>query len=174
VRRAEGTETILTDTGLFQAPVWVDRGLVTLRSVDDTQRVVLWTDASLTDLAEVEGPVGFVAAGDMIAIQATERPDVGSIAAGLRTQLLPTLPGGKLVTIDLVTGTLRTVSSELALLYQWDESGEDLLFATLGDEPLSLAWNVWSDGQSVEIESFTLQPPWFRSLVPFSGRHPSG
>jgi len=167
VRRAEGTETILTDTGLFQAPVWVDRGLVTLRSVDDTQRVVLWTDASLTDLAEVEGPVGFVAAGDMIAIQATERPDVGSIAAGLRTQLLPTLPGGKLVTIDLVTGTLRTVSSELALLYQWDESGEDLLFATLGDEPLSLAWNVWSDGQSVEIESFTLQPPWFRSLVPF-------
>jgi hypothetical protein len=167
VRRTGGTETILSDTGLFQTPVWLDRGLVTLRSVEGIQRLALWSDGTFTDIAEVEGPVGFVASGDMIAIQATERPDAGSIAAGLRAQLLPAVPGGKLVVIDLEAGTQQTVSSELALLFQWNQSGEALLYATLGDEPLSLAWNVWSDGRSVEIKSFTLQPPWFRNLVPF-------
>ncbi|MFV1999752.1 MAG: hypothetical protein ACC654_05230, partial [Acidimicrobiia bacterium] len=132
VRRGGETETILSDTGLFQTPVWLDRGLVTLRTVEGTQRLVSWREGSFTDIAEVDGPVGFVASGDMIAIQATERPDAGSIAAGLRAQLLPTVPGGRLVVIDLATGSLQTVSSELALVYQWDQRGEALLYATLG------------------------------------------
>ncbi|MDK1016881.1 MAG: hypothetical protein QGD91_00680 [Actinomycetota bacterium] len=98
---------------------------------------------------------------------APERPDAGSIAAGLQAQILPTVPGGKLVVIDLATGTMRTVSSKLALIFQWDHSSGNLLYATLGDEPLSLTWNVWSERSNVEIVSFTLQPPWFRNLVPF-------
>jgi hypothetical protein len=62
---------------------------------------------------------------------------------------------------------MQSVSSELALLYQWDQKGESLLYATLGAEPATLAWQVWSDGRSIEIASFTVQPPWFGSLVPF-------
>jgi len=167
VRRSGGLETILSSTGLFQAPVWVERGLVTLRSVEGGQRLALWSEGSFADVAQVEGPVGFVASGNMIAIQATERPDAGSIAAGLRTQTLPMVTGGRLVVIDLETEALETVSSELAFLYQWDQGGTSLLYATLGEGPLSLTWNIWSDGQSVEIASFGLQPSWFRSLVPF-------
>ena len=167
VRDSGGTETVSSGTGLFQTPVWVERGLVTLRSEEGAQRLALWRDGALTDIALVYRPAGFVGMADMIAVQATERPDAGSIAAGPRTELLPTLPGGRLVVIDLVTEAFQIVTSELALLYQWDHSGENLLYATLGSEPLSLTWNVWSDGQSVEIESFTLQPSWFRNLVPF-------
>ncbi len=151
VRDSDGTETISSGTGLFQTPVWLDRGLVTLRTLEGTQRLSLLRDGAFTDIALVDGPVGFVGARDTIAVQATERPEAGSIAAGLPTQLLPTLPGGKLVVIDLSTEAFQTVSSELALLYQWDHSGERLLYATLGGEPLSLTWNVWSDGQSVEL-----------------------
>ncbi|GMQ94471.1 MAG: hypothetical protein BMS9Abin12_1963 [Acidimicrobiia bacterium] len=167
VVRSGETETILSESGLFQTPVWVDRGLVTLRSIEGTQRLTIWSDGTFTDIAEVEGPVGFVASGDLIALQATERPDAGSIAAGIRTQLLPTIPGARLVVIDLVTGALDTVSSELAVLFQWNRRGDALLYATVGDEPFSLVWNVWSDGQSAEIVSFTLQPPWLSNLVPF-------
>lgn len=166
-RSVDGTETILSETGLFQTPVWLESGLVTLRTPAGTQRLTLWRDGSFTDIAEVDGPVGFVGSHDRVAVQATERPDAGSIAAGLRTQQLPAIPGGNLVVVDLPTATLETVSTELALLYQWDQSGESLLYATLADEAVSLTWNIWSDGQSVEIVTFQLQPPWFRSLVPF-------
>jgi hypothetical protein len=62
---------------------------------------------------------------------------------------------------------MQSVSSDLALLYQWDQAGESLLYATLGAEPATLVWHVWSDGGSVEIGSFTIQPPWFGTLVPF-------
>lgn len=167
VRQANATETILSETGLFQTPVWVAGGLVTLRTLDGTQRLTVWNNGTFDDIAEVDGPVGFVAAGEMIAIQASQRPDGGSIAAALRTQSLPVIPARSLVVIDRATGTFQTVSDKLALLYQWDREGERLLFATLGEEPLSLVWNVWSDGSSTELEVFTLQPLWFRNLVPF-------
>jgi hypothetical protein len=167
VRRNGATDTLLTDTGLFQAPVWVARGLVTLRTVSEVQRLTLWNGGSFTDLAEVEGPAGFVASGDLVAIQATVRPDTGSIAAGLRSQSLPAVPGGRLVVLDLSTGALQAVSGDLALVFQWDQKGESLLYATLGDEPATLVWNTWSSGRSAEIASFTIQPAWFGNLVPF-------
>ena len=161
------TETIASDAALFQTPVWVEKGLVTLRIVDDSQRLTVWDNGSFTDLATVDGPVGFVASGDLVAIQATERPDAGSIAAGLRTQTIPTIPGGKLVVLDRSTRTLHTVSNDLALLYQWSQNGESLLYATVADEPLSLEWHVWSSVETSPTDAFILQPPWFQSLVPF-------
>lgn len=164
---ADDTETIVSGAALFQTPVWVDSGLVTLRIVDEAQRLTVWDDGSFTDLARVDGPVGFVASGDLIAVQATERPDAGSVAAGLRTQTIPMIPGGKLVVLDATTGTLQTVSNELALLYQWSQNGESLLYATLADEPLSLEWHVWSSGDTLTTDAFVLQPPWFQNLVPF-------
>jgi hypothetical protein len=166
VYRDGETELLLTETGLFQTPVWVEKGLVTLRTVSDVQRLAIW-DGSFTDIAEVVGPAGFVASGDLVAIQATERPDAGTIAAALRTQAIPTIPGGKLVVIDLVSTEIQTVSSELALVYQWNPAGTSLVYATLADSRGSLVWNVWTDGQSVEKEPFALQPGWFSNLVPF-------
>ncbi len=167
VHGSEGDETILTRTGVFQTPVWIEMGLVTLRTVGGTQKITIWADGSFEDIAEVDGPVGFVASGDMVAIQARERPDTGSVAAGLRAQTLPRIPSGRLVVIDLAARETNTVSNELALLYQWDEAGDSLLYSMPGDEPQELVWSVWRDGASVEIESFVFQAPWFRSLVPF-------
>jgi hypothetical protein len=167
VQREDETETILSETGLFQTPVWVEEGLVTLRTVSGIQRLSLWNDGSFTDLAEVDGQAAFVAVGDQVAIQATERPDAGSLAASLRAQDLPAVSGGRLVVIDLGTGTMHTASSEPAHVFQWDQQGEALLYATGGSNPVSLVWHVWSDGQDEVIESFTVQPQWFETLVPF-------
>jgi hypothetical protein len=160
-------DLLLSETGLFQTPVWVEKGLVTLRTVSDIQRLAIWDGGLFTDVALVAGPVGFVASGDLVAIQATERPDAGSIAAALRTQAIPTIPGGKLVVVDLVSAEIQTVSSDLALVYQWNLSGTSLLYATLADSRGSLVWNVWTKGQSVENETFSFQPGWFSNLVPF-------
>jgi len=161
------TATIAAGAALFQTPVWVEKGLVALRIVDDSQRLTVWNSGSFSDLATVDGPAGFVASGDLVAIQATERPDAGSIAAGLRTQTILTIPAGKLVVLDAGKGTLHTVSNELALLYQWSQSGESLLYATLADEPLSLEWHIWSAAETATTDAFVLQPPWFQNLVPF-------
>jgi len=167
IRTGESDTTIQSGAAPFQTPVWIDSGLVTLRIEGGLQRLTVWNDGSFTDVAKVEGPVGFVATGGVVAVQAAQRPAAGSLAAALKVQELPALPGGKLVVVDIATGSFETVSSKLALLYQWQANGERLLYATLGDDPLSVTWNVWSNGTSSEISTFTLQAPWFRNLVPF-------
>jgi hypothetical protein len=167
VSGATGTATITSRTGLFQTPVWVDSGLMTLRTVGGTQSLAVWDSGSFNDIATLEGPAGFVAFGNRVAIQPSVRPDTGSVQVGLFTQQLPSVPGGRLVVIDLMSGSMETVSTELALVYQWDQVGERLLYATVGNEPVSLIWHQWSGGESAEIASFSPQPLWFRSLVPF-------
>lgn len=167
VSGATGTATITSRTGLFQTPVWIDMGLMTLRTVEGTQSLAVWDNGSFNDIATLEGPAGFVAFGDRVAIQPSVRPDTGSVQVGLVTQQLPSVPGGRLVVINLLSGSMETVSTELALVYQWDQVGERLLYATVGSEPVSLIWHQWSGGDTTEITSFTPQPPWFRNLVPF-------
>jgi hypothetical protein len=167
VASATGTATVTSLTGLFQAPVWVDSGLMTLRTVGGTQRLAVWDSGSFNDIATLEGPAGFVAFGNRVAIQPSVRPDTGSVQVGLVTQQVPSVPGGRLVVIDLLSGSMETVSTELALVYQWDQVGERLLYATVGNEPVSLIWHQWSDGETTEIASFSPQSSWFRSFVPF-------
>ncbi len=167
VAGATGTATIASLTGLFQAPVWVDSGLMTLRTVEGLQSLAVWDGDSFNDIATLEGPAGFVAFGNRVAIQPSVRPDTESVEVGLVTQQLPAVPGGRLVVIDLLSGSMETVSTELALVYQWDQVGESLLYATVGNEPVSLIWHHWSDGETTEIASFSPQSSWFRSFVPF-------
>ncbi|MEE8457338.1 MAG: hypothetical protein V3S28_04755 [Acidimicrobiia bacterium] len=167
VSGATGTATITSRTGLFQTPVWIDMGLMTLRTVEGTQSLAVWDNGSFNDIATLEGPAGFVAFGDRVAVQPSVRPDTGSVQVGLVTQQLPSVPGGRLVVIDLLSGSMETVSTELALVYQWDQVGERLLYATVGSGPVSLIWHQWSGGDTAEITSFTPQPPWFRNFVPF-------
>lgn len=168
VRRNGTTETIAAPSGAFQAPVWTDDGIVLLRSVGDDQVLSVWDGGRFDDILTVEGPARFSAVAGRVAIQSIADESSSGVQAALRTQGTPALPGGRLVVIDLATGDLATVSSVLTPMFQWDPTGNRLLFATFeSDASLEFRWNVWQDGAITEGPTWSAQPVWFRDVVPF-------
>ena len=168
VRTGDGTETIASPTGAFQAPVWTEEGIVVVRTVNDEQVLSIWQAGEFDDVAVLEGPVRFSVVGGRVAIQSIADDPEGGVQAALRTQSVPALPGGRLIVIDLTTGDQVTVSSVLTPMFQWDPTGTRLLFATFeSDESLEFRWNVWEDGAIAEGPTWQAQPVWFRDVVPF-------
>jgi hypothetical protein len=160
-------ETILSPTGLFQSPAWTEEGLVLLRTEGGGQTLAVWNDEEFRDIARVDGPAAFVASGDRIAIQAAERSDPDAIQAGLRVQEIPAIPNGSLTVVDLTDGTTQPVTNTRALMYQWDQAGDRLLYAMVPQSIPRLEWHLWENGTSVEVAEFDPQPEWFGSFVPF-------
>lgn len=168
IRSEGGTETIADPSGVFQAPVWTTDGLVTLRTTAIGQVLSVWDGVSFDDVASVSGPVRFTAGSGTVALQAVGSDSGGGVQAGLRSQQIPTIPVGRLVVVDLASGSIETVVNELTPFFQWDPSGERLLFATF-TSPAALTFRVriWERGSTVDLGSFDAQPVWFRDLVPF-------
>lgn len=169
VRTADATSEIVAATGAFQAPAWTTAGLLTLRTIDDAQRLSLWDGADFSDVTDVPSSAQFVASGSKIAIQLSA-PDV---EGGVRTRTLAqspmSVPTGLLVVIDLDLGEVDVVHDDVSPVFQWDPSGTRLLYATFGDDdPLDMAWHVWEDGSSTVVAEFTPQADWIRSVVPFA------
>lgn len=166
--RSEGdTETIADPSGVFQAPVWTTEGLVTLRTTAIGQVLSVW-DGTFEDVASVSGPVRFTAGSGRVALQAVGSDGGGGVQAALRSQQIPAIPGGRLVVVDLASGAIETVVNELTPLFQWDPSGERLMFATFtAPDALTFRVQIWENGSTVDLGSFDAQPVWFRDLVPF-------
>jgi hypothetical protein len=168
IRSDAGEETIAEPSGFFQAPSWTTAGLVTLRTTDVGQVLTIWRDGTFTDLALIEGPVRFVVSGSKIAIQSALVPETGGVEASMRTQTLPEIPGGRLVVVDIASAEIATVSNLVVPLFQWDPTGNRLLYATIENgEPLNLTWHIWTDETITDLSSFLPQPSWVRDLVPF-------
>ncbi len=167
IRSDGGTETIADPSGVFQAPAWTTDGLVTLRTTAIGQVLSVWNGSSFDDVASVPGPVRFTAGSGTVALQAVGA-NGGGVQAGLRSQQLPAIPAGRLVVVDLASGSIETVISELTPLFQWDPTGERLLFATFtSPDALTFRVQIWEGGSTVDLGSFDAQPVWFRDLVPF-------
>ncbi len=162
------SETISTTSNGFQAPVWLEEGLVTLRTGSGETFLTLWDGSSFIDLATVQSAARFVGAGNRIAIQTGTTPDGGGVRAIARAQALPTIPSGVLMVVDIETGSFTSVTSDASPFYQWDAGGTRLLFATLAhDRASALQWHVWEDGTIEDFAVFTPDPSWFQSVIPF-------
>ncbi|VAW07944.1 hypothetical protein MNBD_ACTINO01-1049 [hydrothermal vent metagenome] len=163
-----GSETISTTANGFQAPVWLEEGLVTLRTGSGETFLTLWDGSSFVDLATVQSAARFVGAGNRIAIQTGATPDGGGVRAIARAQALPTIPSGVLMVVDIETGSFTSVTSDASPFYQWDAGGTRLLFATLArDLAPALQWHVWEDGTIEDFAVFIPDPSWFQSVIPF-------
>lgn len=159
-------ETVVESTGTYQAPVWLDRGLITLRRSGSTVFLSVWDGSSFADLGIVQGGARFVGAGDRIAIQTGANAGGEGIQAV--AQSVPTIPAAVLTVVDLETGSFTSVTSIPSPVYQWDPSGSRLLYATLGSDPEpALVWHVWEDGEVIDFEPFSPDPFWFQTFVPF-------
>ena len=168
VRSPDGTvDVVVEGTGVYQAPVWTDSGVLTLRTIGGRQHLSRWSDAGIEDLATVDGPVQFVAAGRSIAVQSLSEP-AGGVQTALRSQDLPSIPVGRLVVLDADTGTQATVTSDVALYFEWDRTGERLLYATIEEaSSATIRWQVWAGGSSTDFGTFEASPLWVRDTVPF-------
>jgi hypothetical protein len=159
--------TILSPTGLFQAPAWTDHGLVALSTARDTQTLAVWNGDEFADLATLDGAAAFVGSGDRVAVQASQLSDPNAVQVVLRVQEMPALASGKLLVVNLGTAAVETVADSRSFLYQWDQSGERLLYGLPTEDAAALVWFVWADGSSLEVAEFSPQLDWFGSFVPF-------
>ncbi|MGI9529149.1 MAG: hypothetical protein ACR2NG_05510 [Acidimicrobiia bacterium] len=160
--------TIAEPSGAFQAPAWTEAGLVVLHATAGGQALSVWDGSAFEDLAIIAGPVRFSATDRQIAIQSAEVADGQSVEAGLRTQSLPTIPGGRLVVVDIESGSVATVSNRLVPMFEWSPDGSRLLYASFGDggSP-ELTWHLWDEQSTVDLSAFTVQPEWFQAVAPF-------
>jgi len=162
------SETISTAADGFQAPVWLEAGLATLRTGTGETFLSLWDGSSFVDVATVRSAARFVGAGNRIAIQTGVAPEGGGIQAINRAQALPAIPSGVLMVVDLEAGSFTSVTSDVSPFFQWDREGRRLLFATLVDDPApALQWHVWENGSIEDYAVFSPDPSWFRSVIPF-------
>ena len=168
IRTGADDVTIADPSGAFQAPDWTADGIVTLRTVETGQVLSVWDNDDFTDVASVEGPVRFSAADGRVAIQSAAVAEGGGLQAGLRSQTLPEIPGGRLVVVDVASGSVTTVANQLVPLFEWSPGGDRLLYATFeSDSSLDFQWHVWEDGVITDLSPFSAQPAWFRDVVPF-------
>lgn len=167
VRSSDGTDMVARPTGIFQAPVWISEGLVTMRSASGMQTLSIWNGAEFRDIGLVDGPVRFVASDRFIALQSVPS-DTGAVETDLRSQGAPSLPAGRLIVIDLASGSVTSITSELTPMFQWDPGGTKLLFASYEDpSSLDLGWHVWDDGLISDLGVHEIQEEWFRTVAPF-------
>ena len=168
IRSPDGSVEVVVDgTGVYQAPVWTPGGVLTLRTIDGEQRLSRWTESGIEDLAVVAGPVQFVARGKRIAVQSLSEP-AGGVQTSIRAQGLPEISIGRLVVFDAASGEQETVTPDVALYFEWDPSGERLLYATIDDaSTASIRWSVWADGSTTDFGTFQANPVWVRDTVPF-------
>jgi len=160
--------TIAEPSGAFQAPAWIDRGLLVLHPTADGQALSVWNDDTFDDIALVDGPVRFAARDRRIAIQSAEVAQGESARAALRSQTLPTIPGGRLVVVDVESGSVETVSNQLVPMFEWSADGNRLLYASFGGSGSpEFTWRVWDTETTTDLSSFVVQPEWFRDVAPF-------
>ncbi|MCL1592978.1 MAG: hypothetical protein M3132_01335 [Actinomycetia bacterium] len=163
---ADGIETISSAASLFQAPVWLDDGLVTLRTSGSSTFLSLWTGSIFKDLALVRGAARFVGAGNQIAIQTGIGLDTGGVQA--LAQSISTIPAGILTVIDTRSASFASVTPDVSPVYQWDPTGTRLLYATFETDPEpALVWHVWEAGATIDFEPFAPDPQWFQTVAPF-------
>jgi hypothetical protein len=168
--RAGTIETIGDPTGRFQAPVWLNDGLVTIRSQGLRTFLAVWDGASFTNVARVRGSARFVGAGRRVAIQTTVDANENGIAAAVH--VIPVIRAGPLAVVDLEDGSVTVVTPDASPVFQWDRSGTRLLFLTLveGPEPL-VAWRVWEDGKVSDFEPFQPDLSWLQVFGPFADQY---
>ncbi len=160
------TETIDTDASGFQAPVWLDGGLITLTNRDSDSFLARWDGQTFTDIAKVRGAARFVGSGHRLAIVTGGDIQTGGIQAS--AQALPTISSGVLTVIDLDDGSITSVTADPSPMFQWDAAGEQLLYVTFVEDPTpALVWHVWQDGAGTDFEPFVPEPSWFGTVAPF-------
>jgi TolB protein len=154
------------DPGSFQAPAWIDQGIVAIERGSTNDRLTLIAPGEeAAAVASVLGPALFVAApdGSRVALQTTLAGRDGVSAA---FQALPNLPANRLLVVDLATGEHEAVTEDPVIAFFWSPTGERLLILDVLPS-LEAQWSLWSDQGLEAVIVFEPDGSFVRDFLPF-------
>jgi hypothetical protein len=160
--------------GIYQAPQWIDRGILTISGGDDgtASEIVLADEGGDTEvIARTDGLVSFVAdpAGERLAVFSLLPGGPDAVSAALVQEMLEP---NTLSVVDLADGTVTEVTSEPVAVFMWSPDGEKLLVMGMGSAPGRVRWSVWSEEDGlVEGPDFAPSPHWVEDYMPFHDQY---
>jgi TolB protein len=160
------SELIDLPPGVFPAPSWTERGILTLSAGDQRQDLLIVDRGQETiNVATVDGPATFLPNhnASLIAVQSLG-PEGNAQSASF--QVTPRLPSNRLVVVDVDTGEFTTVTSAPVLAFFWSPVDDQLLVLDIVDGPQA-RWSVWTEAGSEELVRFTPEPRFVREFLPF-------
>ena len=160
---------VAADLGTFAAPGVRDNDIVYIRSAGSTSFLAVVSDDETVDLATVSGPAHLVVGGDQVAIRSVGPVAVpGTGGVEVLAQSVPAVRPDALVVVGLDDGTLEIAADEGIVAFFWDPSARRLLYLDFaGAGSSELAWHVWEEGEVTDFHTFTPDPIWFATFVPF-------
>jgi hypothetical protein len=167
-------EEVGVDPGIYQAPQWIDRGILTIVGGDDgtASEIVIADEDGATELiARTDGLVSFVAdpAGERLAVFSLLPGDPDAVSAALVQE---TLEPNTLSVVDLADGSVTEVVDEPVAVFMWSPDGEKLLVMGIGAEPGRVRWSVWSEDDGLaEGPEFAPSPHWVEDYMPFHDQY---
>ncbi len=162
------------DPGIYQAPQWIDRGILTIAGGDDgtASEIVLADEGGDTEvIARTDGLVSFVAdpAGERLAVFSLLPGGPDAVSAALVQEMLEP---NTLSVVDLAEGTVTEVTSEPVAVFMWSPDGQKLLVMGMGPAPGRVRWSVWSEEDGlVEGPDFAPSPHWVDDYMPFHDQY---
>ena len=159
--------------GIYQAPQWIDQGIITVRDGDDdASEIVLADEGGDSEvIARTDGLVSFVAdpAGERLAVFSLLPGDPDAVSAALIQEMLES---NTLSVVDLDDGTVTEVTSEPVAVFMWSPDGEKLLVMGVGSAPGRVRWSVWAEEDGlVEGPEFAPSPHWVEDYLPFHDQY---
>lgn len=160
---------VAADLGTFAAPGVRDNEIVYVRSAGSTSFLTLTSDDETVDLASIVGPAHLVVGGDQVAVRSVGPvAEPGTNAVEVLAQSVPAVRPDALVVVGLDDGTLEIAADGGIVAFFWDPSARRLLYLDFGgSESNELAWHVWEGGEVTDFSTFTPDPIWFATFVPF-------
>ena len=164
-----GRMPVAADLGSFAAPGVRDNDIVYIRSAGSTAFLAVISDEETVDLATISGPAHLVVGGDQVAVRSVGPVAVpGTGAVEVLAQSVPAARPDALVVVGLDDGTLEIAADDGIVAFFWDPSARRLLYLDFdGADSSELAWHVWEAGEVTDFHTFTPNPRWFATFVPF-------
>jgi hypothetical protein len=159
--------------GIYQAPQWIDQGIITVTDGDDdASEIVLADEGGDSEvIARTDGLVSFVAdpAGERLAVFSLLPGGPDAVSAALVQEMLE---ANTLSVVDLDDGTVTEVTSEPVAVFMWSPDGEKLLVMGIGSAAGRVRWSVWTEEDGLtEGPEFAPSPHWVEDYLPFHDQY---
>lgn len=164
IQDSTGSIVLAATDGDFQAPWWVDSGIV---SVERGELVLRDGSGSTKGLASLAGPTSIVAAptGNRVALRVFGGDQDATVLAAF--EQVPEIPRDAVVVLDYAANTIEIASDGPAFGFFWSPDERSLLILAPAETEGEVEWIVWSDGKVLSRVSSAPSIPFLRDVVPF-------
>jgi hypothetical protein len=152
--------------GPFAAPASRDNDVVYVRTSRSTSYLTMLSTSASVDLATLRGVAQLVVGGDRIAVRSIGVEEAAGSVEVMARQIA-SLPVNALSVVALDDGSSELVARGNILAFFWDPTGRRLLYLDVDEAMTRFTWHVWEDAAVTDYASFTPNPLWAATFLPF-------